>query len=581
MTGIRRLFLFCWLMLLLPIVATAGDSVMTTCPEAKLEVERLADLNIPRAGHELFCVNGEMVVAGGHTDGFVPTPTAEYYQGGEWHTIPMTYNHDFGFSVVLKSGRVLLAGGCEQPTGIGQTFVAELYNPETHTFRGFGNMQQKRVWASALEVDSGQVVIAGNWYEKDGIELFYEHESHSGDFKGKNSFTYIKEVAAERAMPYLFRTAEHDALIIGSLSSRGDTLHSTLADRLSGDTVHIPLFETWQPLMPTMHHDETSMIGDEAKGDFTYLLPVQDSTGQVSIARVCGTDIQLLPTACAVPKGYQGDEIEYLSNVIVDRHARRAYLMGISSIYHTVNDKTRLYVLSIDYAKASEPDGAPMTLYFTDPLNITPSCAPLLTPEGNLLIAGGMAGNSNYNPSAAVFLLRLGTASNSSGINWLLWIGLAAVGLILLAAVLLTVRGSHGDRLPEATAQEPVSMTNPADDILMQRINRLMEEQKLYLNSDLKLADVATALGTNRNAISNCINSQTGGSFTQFVNVYRIEYAKELMRNQPDIKISEVWTVSGFTTESSFFRTFKTIVGMPPSEWKQKKTDETSSVSKN
>ena len=105
MTGIRRLFLFCWLMLLLPTVATAGDSVMTTCPEVKLEVERLTDLNIPRAGHELFCVNGEMVVAGGHTDGFVPTSTAEYYQGGEWHTIPMTspFFSAFFTSVLLDS----------------------------------------------------------------------------------------------------------------------------------------------------------------------------------------------------------------------------------------------------------------------------------------------------------------------------------------------------------------------------------------------------------------------------------------------------------------------------------------------
>ena len=48
----------------------------------KIEVERLPDLNIPRAGHSLFFVNGELTVAGGHTNGFVPTPTAEYYKDG-------------------------------------------------------------------------------------------------------------------------------------------------------------------------------------------------------------------------------------------------------------------------------------------------------------------------------------------------------------------------------------------------------------------------------------------------------------------------------------------------------------------
>lgn len=95
----------------------------------KLQVEQLPDLNIPRAGHEVFCVNGELTVAGGHTEGFVPTPTAEYYKDGEWHTIQMTYPHDNAFSVVLRSGKVMLGGGSEQPIGIGQTFVTETYDP--------------------------------------------------------------------------------------------------------------------------------------------------------------------------------------------------------------------------------------------------------------------------------------------------------------------------------------------------------------------------------------------------------------------------------------------------------------------
>lgn len=130
----------------------------------KVEVERLPDLNISRAGHQLFSVNGELVVAGGHTDGFVPTPTAEYLKDGEWHLLNMVYNHDFGFSVVLQNGRVLLGGGCAEPIGIGQTFLAEMYDPATHTFDGFSSMALKRTYASALELDSGRVVISGNWY---------------------------------------------------------------------------------------------------------------------------------------------------------------------------------------------------------------------------------------------------------------------------------------------------------------------------------------------------------------------------------------------------------------------------------
>ena len=96
-----------------------------------------------------------------------------------------------------------------------------------------------------------------------------------------------------------------------------------------------------------------------------------------------------------------------------------------------------------------------------------------------------------------------------------------------------------------------------------------MEDQRLYLNSDLQLSDVAAALGTNRNIVSNCINSQCHCSFSQYITTYRINHAKDLMRRQPDIKIVEVWTASGFTTESYFFRSFKAVTGMTPSEWKQ------------
>ena len=104
----------------------------------------------------------------------------------------------------------------------------------------------------------------------------------------------------------------------------------------------------------------------------------------------------------------------------------------------------------------------------------------------------------------------------------------------------------------------------------MSRICGLMESQKLYLNSGLKITDIALALGVNRYYISDCINSTKGCSFSQFVNTYRIEHAKQMLSVQPDIKLSEVWMSSGFSTERTFLRAFKAITGMTPSEFKGK-----------
>ena len=81
--------------------------------------EHLPDLNVPRSGHRFFVANGEMVVVGGHTDGFVRTATAEYFKNGEWHRIKTIYPHDLGFSLGLGNGDYLIGGGCADDFGIG------------------------------------------------------------------------------------------------------------------------------------------------------------------------------------------------------------------------------------------------------------------------------------------------------------------------------------------------------------------------------------------------------------------------------------------------------------------------------
>ena len=48
--------------------ATDKDSLNAGCLAVQpLPVERLANLHIPRTGHVVFCANGEVTVAGGHT----------------------------------------------------------------------------------------------------------------------------------------------------------------------------------------------------------------------------------------------------------------------------------------------------------------------------------------------------------------------------------------------------------------------------------------------------------------------------------------------------------------------------------
>ena len=538
----------------------------------KLETEQLPDLNIPRYGHCTFIVNGELTVIGGHTTGFVPTATAEYFSDGAWHTVPMVYPHDHGIVIPMKSGKVLICGGCMEPLGIGQTFTAEWYDPVTHTCEGFGCMDMKRSNFSATEIDSGRVVISGNWYSNDGMELF----------DGQKTFSLVKEVAAKRSCPYILRTDVDNVMIFSSLDTKhisGIRPDSIIVDQLRGEPFHAPLLDEWRPLaydIPLM--SELCFIGDEATGDYAYLLPVENAEGQIGFVKTRGTDFSLLSTTCAAPKVFQGDSIQYHFPV-VDRQRGRGYLVGFCP-------SKRVYVLCVDYT--AHP--APLTLYYTDPLLAVGPTWPVLNSNGNLILAGGL-GTSNYNPYTtsnykpynSVVVLRVHPdaplLAARASFPWL-WIGIGLAFAAALLAYLIIYRVRKTTLREDDTVDEPVEAnetdetTDPtpkisvADDELLQHVCQLMEEQHLYLNSGLKLSDVATAAGCNRNVLSACINNLRHCSFSQFVNTYRVEHAEQLLLSNPDTRASEVWMESGFANETTFFRAFKAIVGMTPSEWK-------------
>ena len=530
----------------------------------KLQPERLPDMAIPRISHSTLMINGELTVLGGHTSGFVPTKTAEYFKDGEWHVMQMAYTHDDGLCVPLRSGKVLLAGGYEKNLGVGQTIEAELYDPATHTFEGFGCLARKRTHPTAVELPNGQVVAAGNWYHDDAIETY----------DGGMYFKTVRQVSVPRSFPRLLCISDSDVMIVSAYwDNYGKDIKTNIVDRLKGEPFRVPLLETWQPyVIGHTPRSEDSFIGDKEKGIFAYLLAVRDSAGKVAIAEVRDTVFSLLPTDRPVPMKTQFGEIHYESPVIVDRQAQHGYVMGGDSL-------GRKYILCIDYAKRP----APLTLYYTDPLPVAVGGIPVLTAEGNLILAGGIAlGGTFFTPTGAVWLFPVGhradsEAADTGNVSKSHWILIVLIGLIVLALIsyiiILKRRRTQGNSSEESskelTEPVPVNPTSPAN-ALMQRIEELMVEKQPYLNSDLKMQEIATQLGVHQNEVSACINNNKGYSFTQFINSYRVAYAQQLLRENPDKKISQVGLESGFANDTTFYRVFKTFTGLTPSEWLSK-----------
>ena len=109
------------------------------------------------------------------------------------------------------------------------------------------------------------------------------------------------------------------------------------------------------------------------------------------------------------------------------------------------------------------------------------------------------------------------------------------------------------DTTPKETVDTPQEVEMP----LIEKAIQLIEGQQLYLQYDLKLDDVATQLGTNRTYLIYALNEGKKMTFKEYINRLRIAYAKKLLAESPDMPKSEVASLCGYNTPSSFYRNWK------------------------
>ena len=171
---------------------------------------------------------------------------------------------------------------------------------------------------------------------------------------------------------------------------------------------------------------------------------------------------------------------------------------------------------------------------------------------------------SNFEPVTTALRLHVSEKEVAPS-GWMNMFWVAMVFVLALAAVVLW--GGKHDMSNDDKPNQQEQKEALDDKQLMQSISELMEQKYLYLQSDLKLQDVAKALGVSTTKVSRCIKAESNTSFIQFINRYRVEHAQQMMLSQPDAKLTTVSMESGFANETSFFRVFKAITGLTPKEW--------------
>ena len=126
----------------------------------------------------------------------------------------------------------------------------------------------------------------------------------------------------------------------------------------------------------------------------------------------------------------------------------------------------------------------------------------------------------------------------------------------------LDITAPESDTVTESSSESQHTVL----DELPRQIADVVSSDRLFLQPNLKITDVADLLHTNRTYVSRVLKEEMGTTFADFINRQRIEYACQLMEQQPQLPASEVARLSGFSSQSSFYRNYKHYMGHAPKD---------------
>ncbi len=152
--------------------------------------------------------------------------------------------------------------------------------------------------------------------------------------------------------------------------------------------------------------------------------------------------------------------------------------------------------------------------------------------------------------------------------------------LLVLSALLIYLVGYLALRQPEvisglsnlkrAPRYAKSSLTPKKAAACLQKLIDAMENDRLYLRSDLNLQSLSNELSTSPYHLSQVLNERLNQNFFDFVNRYRVEEAKRLLSRSEarHLTILSIAHEVGFNNKASFNAAFKKHTGITPSHFR-------------
>ena len=112
----------------------------------------------------------------------------------------------------------------------------------------------------------------------------------------------------------------------------------------------------------------------------------------------------------------------------------------------------------------------------------------------------------------------------------------------------------------------------PPDNGLERDLTDAMLQQKVYLQPDLTIHDVAKQLNISTRKVSVCINSCFGTNFSEWVNKYRVQEVQQRFLDDTShlYTIEAIGQESGFKSRSAMYAAFNKLTGKSPAHYRNK-----------
>lgn len=148
------------------------------------------------------------------------------------------------------------------------------------------------------------------------------------------------------------------------------------------------------------------------------------------------------------------------------------------------------------------------------------------------------------------------------------YLSFVLVNLLVFTAI------RHFLTFEQVTYKEPA--TKPVDDQFVNpeiatEIDVKMKDNKAFMDPDITLDSLASALEITSRDLSMLINRHFGINFYEFINKYRIEEAKKMLSDPTHKKdtITDIYLAVGFNSKSVFYTFFKKFEDVTPSQFRK------------